>query len=178
MFVPTLVSRVSMPVLCNLQADEDTTQYRQTFRLCLTVNVGLAAGLAFLLYAFSPLVLWMFGRGFVAGRILPAVLLISAVAETVSVPWYQVLCSYGKMWTHLAITSLWSVILLGGTMSSAAAAARSHWPARILRHGLHPPSFMRWRPIVCRGHASPARKRRRTSALFRCLALPKPREFQ
>jgi O-antigen/teichoic acid export membrane protein len=141
LFMPSLVSRVSMPVLCNLQATRDA-RYQRTLWTCLVFNAGLTAVSAVVLYSLAPLALWMFGRGFVASRTMPALLLASAVAETIAVGWYQVICSHGKMWTQLAICCLWSCVLLGGTMWSvetggAAALAGAYLAAWTLAAALY-----------------------------------------
>ncbi len=116
LFLPNRISRVSLPILCNLRANNDAGRYQKTFWTCLVFNMGLTAGLAVVLYAIAPLVLAMFGRSFAVGRAMPAMLLASAVAETTAIGLYQVVYSHGKMWTHLAICSLWAAILLGMTM--------------------------------------------------------------
>lgn len=122
LFLPNTLSRVSMPVLCNLRVNEEGNRYQRTLWTCVTFNAALTTCLAVLLCALSPYLLWVFGRGFVESRTVPALLLAGGVAEAVASGLYPVICGHGRMWQQFAVGLLWAALLFGAT-------------AWMLRHG-------------------------------------------
>jgi O-antigen/teichoic acid export membrane protein len=119
LFAPGLLTRVTLPVLSNLHGLNDRTSYRKTFALSLVGSGGFSCVAAIVLMYLTPLLLRLFGKGFVGGRVVVGVLLASAVLEVLSGSLFQVLYSHGRVWLHLAIMAVWSVVVLGGTLLAA-----------------------------------------------------------
>jgi O-antigen/teichoic acid export membrane protein len=115
LLVPNMVSRVSMPLLCNLRAVNKAHAYRRTFWVCLLLNGGLTTAAGMLLFLIAPYLLALFGKDFAGGRAVLGLLLAAAAAEAVAVALFQPLYGHGKLWTHLAIVTCWSAVLFGGT---------------------------------------------------------------
>jgi O-antigen/teichoic acid export membrane protein len=115
LFVPALVTRVSTPLLVRLRGGRDTAGFRRTFWRFLWANTALAGVAAAALFVLGPWLLALYGRGFVQGRGALGLLLAAAVAETLSVAFFQTLYSHGRIWLHLAIMALWSALLVGAT---------------------------------------------------------------
>ncbi len=114
-FLPGLVSRVTTPLLCGLNADGRRSGFRQMLWRYLLANTAIAAGTAALVFALGPTVLRLFGREFVQARLTLGILLASSVAETVAGALFQTLYAHGRFWTQLAIASVWSAILVAVT---------------------------------------------------------------
>ncbi len=132
--VPSMVSRVSTPLLCNLRVADETNSYRRTFWMCLWFNAALTAALAFLLFAVGPQLLAVFGKDFRDGRWILGLLLASAAAEAIATVLFQPLYGHGKIWTQLAVSVCWTTLLVGGTWwgidrGGAAAVAAAHLAA-------------------------------------------------
>lgn len=115
MVVPNMVSRVSMPLLCNLRVGDKSHTYRRTFWACLLFNSVTTAMAGTFLFLFAPYLLALFGKGFLEGQTVLGLLLAAATAEAVAVALFQPLYGHGRLWTHLAIIVCWSTVLLGGT---------------------------------------------------------------
>ena len=143
LFAPGVMTRVTLPVLSNLQGGQLQRSYRKTFWAGLLLSSGFALVAAVILYWVTPLLLHLFGKGFVWGNTVVAIALASAVLEVIAVNLFQVLYSHGRVWTHLAISAVWAAIVLGVTMQlapqyGATALAFSYllaWASSVLLYG-------------------------------------------
>jgi O-antigen/teichoic acid export membrane protein len=144
LLVPNMVSRVSTPLLCNLRVADEASTYRRTFWTCLWFNGALTGAFAVLLFAAGPQLLAVFGKDFAGGRLILGLLLASAAAEAIATVLFQPLYGHGTIWTHLAINTFWTTLLVGGTWwgvdrGGAAAVAAAHlaaWTAAALIYGV------------------------------------------
>ena len=146
--VPNMVSRVSMPLLCNLRVVNKADTYRRTFWVCLLFNGVLTAAAGMLLFLIAPYLLALFGKDFAGSQAVLGLLLAAAAAETIAVALFQPLYGHGKLWTHLAISIGWSALLFGGTWwgvdrGGAAAVAGSYLAAWLLSGVLY--AIVVWR---------------------------------
>lgn len=116
LFAPGVLTRVTLPVLSNLQGNQSHRPFRRTFWSSLSLAGGFTLGAGILLFAGAPWLLRLFGEQYVVGRAVVGLALASAVLEMVAVNFFQVLYSHGRIWTHLAITGVWTTVILGVTM--------------------------------------------------------------
>jgi O-antigen/teichoic acid export membrane protein len=107
MFVPTIVSRVSAPLLVREKGAGDA--YRTASRGYLVLNTIITTAAAAGLFS----LLELYGKDFTGGRAALAVLLLAAVVETVAVALFQTLYAHGRIWTQAAIASSWGLVLCG-----------------------------------------------------------------
>lgn len=114
LFAPGLLTRVTLPMLSSLQHNQTQSSFRKTFFAGFVLSTGFSLLTALVLVAGAPFLLHLFGDEYAGGRIVVVLALASAVVEIVGVNLFQVLYSCGKIWTHLAIVSSWTVIILGG----------------------------------------------------------------
>lgn len=142
--VPRILTRVARPLLCNLRVAADERAYRRAFWRYVGSTTATAAGMAVVCLLGGPYLLAIFGKGFEGGRAVLAVVLLSAVLETLGASLAQTAFGRGRMWTHLAITLGWAATLLGGTWCGAgfggamglAAAYLAAWTSVALLHAL------------------------------------------
>lgn len=120
LFAPTVISRVSTPLLVNLSGNEEHGAYRETFIRNLWVLSGAAVAVAVPLAALAPQLLLIFGRSYAEGAPIVGLLALSTVFEVVVVALYQQIYTSGAMWSGLSIAVLRSVLLV---IVSAALAA-------------------------------------------------------
>jgi len=111
-FLPQLTTRVVGPILCNLQATNDTKNYRKAFWMNLKINTAVATVGAIALAVAAPLLLSLFGKGFSSGGTIAGLLLASSVVEVaawcVAQAWY----SHGKFWWAFGSNVAWGGCLL------------------------------------------------------------------
>ncbi len=115
LFLPGLLTKVTLPVLSNLQGLGDVASYRKTFGSSFWASTSFAVGSAIILFLSAPFLLYFFGKEYSIGSMLVTILLLSAVFEVISASFFQVLYSHGYIWSHLVIVVLWAgMILFGG----------------------------------------------------------------
>jgi O-antigen/teichoic acid export membrane protein len=119
LFAPSLLTRVTMPILSNLYGLKRQASFRKTFALTLLVSTGFAIFSALGIFILSPILLNLFGKSFLSGDSVLALSLTSAIFEVVAVNLFQVLYSHGRIWTHLFIVSIWSALILSITWKLA-----------------------------------------------------------
>ncbi len=144
LLVPSMVSRVSTPLLCNLRVADGGGAYRRTFWTCLWFNGALTTVCAVLLFAVGPQLLAFFGKDFAGGRLILGLLLASAATEAIASALFQPLYGHGKIWTQLGVSICWTTLLVGGTWwgidrGGAAAVAAAHvaaWMSSAMIYGV------------------------------------------
>jgi len=114
-FVPNLVTRVTTPLLNNLLAAGRSKTGVRMFWLSVGANTWLAIVVAFVLVAAGPQMLRWFGRDFLAGRTLLALIMASAVLEVLSGNLYQATFARRSLYGQIAAISVWAAILVGMT---------------------------------------------------------------
>jgi O-antigen/teichoic acid export membrane protein len=129
--VPSMLNRVSTPLLCNLLASRELSRYKRTFWTCLTINLVFSASMALILYLCAYPLLRLFGKQFPEGQGVFGLLLIGAVVESLAVSLYQQMYSHGRLWLQFVISFIWSAVLvvctwLWITKGGAAALAASY----------------------------------------------------
>jgi O-antigen/teichoic acid export membrane protein len=142
--MPNMMSRVFAPLLCSLRATDEPATYRRTFWTCLWFNGGTTVAAAMVLLAVGPQLLSIFGKDFTGGRLILGLLLASAVAEAVAAVLFQPLYGHGKIWTQLAVSTLWAMLLVGGTWggidragaAAVAAAYLAAWLSTVMMYCL------------------------------------------
>jgi len=115
LFLPTIITRVSLPTFCRLQAENAGEEYVHCLHRNVVLNLVLTTGAAVGLVALGPHVLRLYGRGFSSARLVLATLVLSSIPEVVAWVESQVLVSHGKMWWQFGLVLIWSSLLVGLT---------------------------------------------------------------
>jgi O-antigen/teichoic acid export membrane protein len=104
--VPSLLNVVMFAVLSRIKGEGDVAAFRQVFRSTLLLGVGFTALVVGTLTLLADFVLALFGPGFLAGRMLLLVLLLSTLPEVLAATIYQLVQSRGRMWHSLLLIAL------------------------------------------------------------------------
>ena len=115
LFVPSLLTRVTMPVLSNLYGLKQRSSFQKTFGLTLLLSTGFALISAVGIFCLSPILLSLFGKSYSGNNTVLALALTSSIFEVLAVNLFQVLYSHGRIWSQLLIVVIWSVIILSMT---------------------------------------------------------------
>lgn len=113
LFAPSVISRVSMPLLVNLFGNRDHDEYQRGFLQNIWALTGFAVIAAIPLSLLAPYLLVAFGRSFVNGASTVVVLSVAAVLEVSALAFYQQVFTSGWMWWGLCIVVVRSALLVG-----------------------------------------------------------------
>ena len=113
MFFPTLFVRVLSPILCNLTGCQDYKGVNYFFQINLYLTTVVTIILAVIFSLLSPYLLAIFGKEFIDGQSVIAILSMSAVAEVIATSYYQKLYVNGLIWDQVIVILCWSVTLIG-----------------------------------------------------------------
>jgi O-antigen/teichoic acid export membrane protein len=112
LFVPSMITRVTSPLLNSLRANGDIAGYKRIFWGAIACNGGIAAALAVFLSLAGRHIPRLFGKEFVAPPLLMAVLLASGFVEAVATSLYQALFTRPTLWWQVGACVLWSGVLV------------------------------------------------------------------
>jgi len=115
LFIPNMVSQVSLPLLSNLNAESSDQQYRKVLKLNIFLTAGVALAVAFPLVLFAHLIMSTFGPGFEQGVSVLRILAFTAVLIAINNVIGQAIISKGKMWMGFMFNMLWAIALLTTT---------------------------------------------------------------
>jgi len=111
-FIPLAVSRIAMPALSRLRADRNLGAYRSTFHWNLGFSLLATVPAAVACAALSPRLMLLFGKPFVRGWPVLALLAISAVPTVLNTQLGAAVLSHGKAWTRTGVDALLAVAFL------------------------------------------------------------------
>jgi O-antigen/teichoic acid export membrane protein len=116
LFIPIILNNVGVAVLNNQLGAMAPDQYRRMFWVIFACSGLLAAIGSFAVGLAGPRVLTIFGREFVDGYPVLAILLLSTIIEACSIAGYQIIYTHERMWFSLFFVT-WprdaTVLLLG-----------------------------------------------------------------
>jgi O-antigen/teichoic acid export membrane protein len=112
LFLPTMNTRATSPLLNNLLASGNVPSYRRTYWKAVASNAGIALVFAAGLCLAGPLLPHVFGRQYVAPPLLVLLLLSASVMEAIATTLYQALFAGRSLWWQVAIISVWIAILI------------------------------------------------------------------
>jgi O-antigen/teichoic acid export membrane protein len=114
-FIPSMISRVVLPMLSSLNAKSESQRYRKVLILNVTLNTGIALAIVLPLVLFAYFVMSAYGTGFERGTNVLRVLAVATVLMAVNGIVGQAITSKGKMWIGFMFNTLWAIALLAGT---------------------------------------------------------------
>jgi O-antigen/teichoic acid export membrane protein len=112
LFLPSIVSRITLPILSSLTGFDHKTEYNKALLINMFINGIIALAAAMLISLLSPLIMDIYGKGFNEGRYALILLALSAVFMAVNDVIGQAIASIGKMWNGFIFNALWASSLL------------------------------------------------------------------
>jgi O-antigen/teichoic acid export membrane protein len=110
------ISTVSLPIMSNLIATKNHSQFRNMVGLNTTLSGALTLVLALPLIVAPGQFLNFYGPGFAAGAGALRLLTISSVLMAINFPVGQAIVSMGRAWTRLALQVAWAAVILTGSV--------------------------------------------------------------
>jgi O-antigen/teichoic acid export membrane protein len=115
LFIPSMLSQVTLPLLSSLNAESDGQQYRKVLILNIIVNAGIALVIAVPIVLFAHMIMSAYGAGFDQGTSVLSVLALATVLMAVNNVVGQAIASKGRMWIGFIFNILWAIALLSVT---------------------------------------------------------------
>ena len=102
-------------MLCSVAGEKTNSGYAKLFWLNIIVTIGAAVIVALSAALLAPWLLVAFGKGYLGGTGVLAVIAAMSVIEVAANSFYQTLFVQGRLWWQVGVIVLWSVTLLGVT---------------------------------------------------------------
>jgi O-antigen/teichoic acid export membrane protein len=111
LFIPASIAGPVLSMLSNLRGDGNAGSFKRLFRTNLALTVGLVTLLSIVIGSSAPLVMRLFGTGYLNGSRVLAVLACSAIAESLNTFLGQPLVTH-SMWKRFWFDALLITTLL------------------------------------------------------------------
>jgi len=115
LFVPSLLTRVVSPILCNLLGENQNKSYSQIFSLNIAVSIVTAVFVGAVLMSTASYFLALFGKGFTAGTEVAIAIIVMSIVEVTANAFYQPLLAHGLLLWEAYVIICRSLILLSFT---------------------------------------------------------------
>jgi O-antigen/teichoic acid export membrane protein len=112
LFLPNIVSRITLPILSSLTGFNNKNKYNKTLLINMLINGIIAFAAAMFISLFSPLIMSIYGKGFSEGNYALIFLAFAAVCMAVNDVIGQAIASIGKVWNGFAFNLLWAILLI------------------------------------------------------------------
>ena len=115
LFIPSLLTRVVSPIMCNLLGERQKPTYSRVFWLNITISLVSSCVVGGLLMATAPYFLVLFGKDFLSGVEVAVAIIIMSIIEVLANAFYQPLLSQGLLWREALVVVCRSAILFSAT---------------------------------------------------------------
>jgi O-antigen/teichoic acid export membrane protein len=113
LFLPNVVSAPLLPILAQLQANDEWDRLRRLLLRCMAGNAVLVGVCAIALALVAVPIMSLYGNGFEVGAPVLVAMLVVAVLLAIGTVVGQLMVSTGKMWFGVTVNLIWGVILVG-----------------------------------------------------------------
>ncbi len=112
LFIPNIVGRIALPILSNLNGEKQKSDYLNTVKINLLINIGTTGFIAILFSLFARLILRIYGDGFSA-YILPfVIMMIASIFSAANSIIGQIILSKGRAWWGFLFNLLWAICFI------------------------------------------------------------------
>jgi O-antigen/teichoic acid export membrane protein len=112
LFVPSLLGRVTIPMLSSLQAGGNRTASRKVLGTSIITSAAVAAPVLLALLAFSDRFIGFYGEGFAGRGTVLQITAVTAALAAINSPVGNLIAAHGRMWVGAAMNGGWVVVLL------------------------------------------------------------------
>lgn len=116
MFLPSVVAQFALPLLSNLNAEGNPSDYVAVLRWNVLITAAAASCVALPVCLAAPWIMRLYGSGYETGWPVLSVGAITAVICCVNAVVGTAILSAGSVWWGFAFNGLWSATFLGGCL--------------------------------------------------------------
>jgi O-antigen/teichoic acid export membrane protein len=136
MFIPSTLSTALLPILASMSGKRDRRRGR-ILAVSIAINATVAILVALGVCLFAPLILRVYGREFVGGRMVLVLLSGAAVLAATTAVVGQALTSAGRMWVGFVLNAIWGAVLIGATFALRGRGAAGLAGAQLVAYFVH-----------------------------------------
>lgn len=110
LFVPLLLSKVSLPMLSNVSHDRN--HFKKIMNINIALNLIFSFFLGSIIIIFSNSIMGSYGKEFTEGRSVLIILVITTILISINNIVGQAIASQGKMWLGFFLNFIWGILLI------------------------------------------------------------------
>ncbi len=111
-FIPSIIGRITLPILSNLKASDRTADYFKAVKFNLLINSGITFLGAIVLSVFSKFILSLYGHGFAEYIVSFCIVMFTTVLNAANGIVGQIILSQNLAWWGFLFNVLWAVLFL------------------------------------------------------------------
>jgi len=112
LFIPGSLGSILLPLLTNLNQEENSIKYKQMLKYNLVVNIFIASTISLFVIIFSHLIISSYGTSFSTGQPVLVILALTAILISYNSVIGQAIASKGKMWIGFSVNFAWAIVLI------------------------------------------------------------------
>jgi len=113
LFIPSMVGKIALPMLSNLNGLDDQVRYWKMLKYNIILNGGVGLAIALPIALLAPWIMQSYGEGFEEGCWVLVCLVFSAALIAINSVVGQAIASKSKMWVGLLLNLLWGITMVG-----------------------------------------------------------------
>jgi O-antigen/teichoic acid export membrane protein len=113
-FIPAVLAQFALPLLSNLNGEQDAPRYGKALRLNLILTAVAATAVALPVALGAPLIMRLYGHGFQQGWLVLVFSAATAVISCINSVVGTAILSAGSVWIGFAFNAMWAMALLAG----------------------------------------------------------------
>lgn len=117
LFLPAAMGSIVLPVLSDLQSQNDRGRYNKVVLYNVCFNGGISLLIASIIAVLAPIIMSTYGPGFSEGTSVLIISAFSAVFVAANGVVGNAIASEGKMWWGFLFNVLWAIALFAGAYS-------------------------------------------------------------
>lgn len=137
LFVPSILSRVSLPILSSTAHSRTLGQHHRALNASLAMVLLLTAAPALILAGASPLLLPLYGAEYGDAHVPMVLLVLSCVPVAAASVFGQAVASRGRMWRNFLLNGAWAVQMIVFTLLLRSYGAAGFAAATLLAYLSH-----------------------------------------
>jgi len=137
LFLPGVVGSVVLPILSNLQGNDDRATYNKVLWYNLFLAGVVSFGAALIISLFASFIMRGYGRGFEAGQPVVILYCFSSVLSSISAVIGYSIASDGRMWWGMFLNFLWALVLVGTAWVFISKGALGLALSNVIAYGVH-----------------------------------------
>ena len=112
MFVPSLLGRVTVPMLSSLHAGGNQAASRKVLGASILTSAAVAAPVLLAVWVFSSVIMGFYGEGFGSRAVVLQLTALTAGLVAINSPVGNLIAAHGRMWLGAAMNAGWAIVLL------------------------------------------------------------------
>jgi len=115
LFIPRQISKPALPILTNLYATDDMSEYRHILNLYIVFSLGVTLLLVLPIMLLSKNIMNMYGSEFIESWIVLVLMVAAFGFGAITITFRDLIASQGSMWLQAYHAMVWGIVLVALT---------------------------------------------------------------